>query len=502
MSDEIIYIPIDDRPCTMNYPGMVAPIVNHEIIIPPKEFLGTAKTPAKPGIIINWLKEKLKEKPKIKNIIFSADMIAYGGLVASRKNSVDFKYAKKYLDDFFKVLAGFHGNKYCFNTLMRLAPSSFSERDFCKSSQIINSSRDLYNKFHETKFKNILNFYRKIIKDHLTPEIKSYIKTRERNLKLNLDLINRTQTGDVKCLFISMDDTKPQTLNEIEASFLKKKSTPSTFICPGTDEAALLLVARSILYKYPSKIKIFPSYFPEKGKNVLTAYEDRSIGSLFKGYIEIIGAIEAPSEKDADFVMLFNCPYNRQEEANSEHIQPFNIKNCHRDLIEKITKLLRENTKFAIADLKYANGADISLMELLKENKFLHTPIGYAAWNTAGNTLGTVLVHSIFRFISLKDELNTDNAHYRFLLDRYLDDWAYQAVIRPRITGFLSGDDRYYIKNPNKLKEIEAIIQKEIKVFIKNNLSDYLNESSLNKLIYKANLPWKRIFEIGLSYDV
>ena len=89
----------------------------------------------------------------------------------------------------------------------------------------------------------------------------------------------------------------------------------------------------------------------------------------------------------------------------------------------------------ACADVAYANGADLKLVPLLKREVALEKLDGYAAWNTAGNTLGTVVAHAAVRFLAREAGLGlgSELAHLEFLLLRFADDWGYQGVVRTEL---------------------------------------------------------------------
>ena len=74
----------------------------------------------------------------------------------------------------------------------------------------------------------------------------------------------------------------------------------------------------------------------------------------------------------------------------------------------------------ACADVAYANRADLKLVPLLKREVALEKLDGYAAWNTAGNTLGTVVAHAAVRFLAREAGLGlgSELAHLEFLLLR------------------------------------------------------------------------------------
>ena len=145
--------------------------------------------------------------------------------------------------------------------------------------------------------------------------------------------------------------------------------------------------------------------------------------------------VDAP--QDADIILMLNTPGESQGEAPLQALVR-TVDTSARNLPEFVSAMGYYKDRgyiVACADVAYANGADLKLVPLLKRSIPLERLDGYAAWNTAGNTLGTVVAHATARFLARELDLGLESeaAHLEFLLLRFADDWAYQAVVRPQI---------------------------------------------------------------------
>ena len=78
----IALVPLDDRPVCLQYPTMMAPLAHAEVVAPPIELLGRFTTPGDTDAIARWL--RAQDWRAFDALIVSTDMLAYGGLVASR----------------------------------------------------------------------------------------------------------------------------------------------------------------------------------------------------------------------------------------------------------------------------------------------------------------------------------------------------------------------------------------------------------------------------------
>src|SRR4029077_11467854 len=85
-AQRILLVPIDSRPATGQFAQMIAHIADVQVQMPPYETLGRFTKPGDPGLILAWLERQ--DYSDVSAVVVSADMIAYGGLIASRKNDV------------------------------------------------------------------------------------------------------------------------------------------------------------------------------------------------------------------------------------------------------------------------------------------------------------------------------------------------------------------------------------------------------------------------------
>jgi Protein of unknown function (DUF4127) len=83
VSSAIGLIPLDSRPATSLLPIRIAAVGGLEVVTPPRELLGTAKTGANLEAIRDWL---WTANPRA--LVVSLDALAYGGLVQSRSSTI------------------------------------------------------------------------------------------------------------------------------------------------------------------------------------------------------------------------------------------------------------------------------------------------------------------------------------------------------------------------------------------------------------------------------
>jgi hypothetical protein len=188
------------------------------------------------------------------------------------------------------------------------------------------------------------------------------------------------------------------------------------------------------------------------------------------------------------------------------------------EFVRALQVTLDSGLPVALADVAFVNGADLLLGQRLMQTA-LPAPVpqaqvaprllAYAGWNTAGNTLGTVLAQAVLRLLMLQhDPAPTQTAaQTAFLFRRYLDDYYYQAVERTQLMyedlpalGLAPSMERL---PADKLEAVEARLRTRLTAAA-GELRDCFVKAGLVRDISISNihLPWQRLFEIGFDVQV
>src|SRR6185503_6348833 len=93
----VVPVPLDDRPVTRQLPAMLGAIAGREVREPPRDLLGNYLTFGRPDAIDQWLNGPRASGASA--YVLSTDMLAYGGLVASRVPQTS------YVDAYFRLRA-------------------------------------------------------------------------------------------------------------------------------------------------------------------------------------------------------------------------------------------------------------------------------------------------------------------------------------------------------------------------------------------------------------
>ena len=437
-SMKIAFLPIDNRPVCYTLAKYIAQIDESiEFFLPPRECLGDLTKTADIENLISWL----ENLPKVDSLILSLDTLVYGGLIPSRRSTETLEELEERLARIKPLLR--NKKVYAFSSIMRISNNNYNEEE-----------KEYWSKFGKKIFE--YSFSGGVNKADIPDEIlDDYLATRKRNFEVNKIYLAWQKEGLFDTLIFSKDDCAEKGFNVEEAKELEKLGGKTK---TGADEIPLSLLARSI----DKKIKVFPEFLEPDCKNLISNYEDVSIEKSVLGQLELAG-FEVSSSDEADIVLIVNNFRNKQGElVMGWTTEPFD------------GKLVLPNKPFAVADVRFANGADNAFVAQLLEKIDLANFYGYAGWNTSANTLGSLLCAMKVKW---QAKQYNSQAFAKLELVRFLDDWAYQANVRAQI---------------------------EKPVDIRNLMQPY--ETRLNNVLKLApskldyTYPWKRKFEIEVRF--
>ena len=428
---KICFIPIDNRPVCYNLAKDIAAIdENIELFIPPREFLGDLTRSAGVNEIIEWI----ENIPECDAMVISLDTIAYGGLIPSRRSPDSIDKIKIRLNRLKPLLEG--KKVYAFSSIMRISNNNYNEeeKEYWKDWGI---------KIFEYSYSGVNDGIPQAILD-------DYLATRKRNFEINKTYLN----GGLNTLIFSKDDCAPKGFNVDEARELERLGAKTK---TGADEIPLTLLARAI----EKEIKVFVEFTEPDYKDCISNYEDVSIEKSVQGQLELGGFTQVQTREEADVILILNNFIEKQGEyVMGWTTQPFR------------KTFTPPDKPYAIADVRYANGADNDFVEQLLPQIDLKNFDGYAGWNTSANTIGSLLAGVKVRWNAGK---YNEAAFKRLQIIRFLDDWAYQANVRGMI------------ENPCDIQDLMKPY--EIK------LAEIFGQIPPIEYLY----PWSRKFEVEIS---
>jgi hypothetical protein len=463
-------------------------IANVELVSPPRELLGRFTQFGKSDEIVEWLGQQ--DLSTFEAAIVSLDMLAYGGLVASRVHATPATQATSRV----QILRSLRQKAprlkmYGSSVIMRLAPTADGKNE---------AYREKLSKWAEVSpYAEEKDLTARLERDIPTAALNDYNQARERNLSLNRLAVALAKEEVLDYLILSQDDAKPRGVHVRDRETLIKSINEQNLgeriaVQPGADEVSMLLLARAVSEKYDYHPRVKAIYSTETVAAQVMPYEDRPLGKTVSFHLKAVGAKEVEKAEEADIVFfVFATRFeNGSSAAFAQKIVDFTKKNPKKGII--------------IVDIDPkgdVQGGDVSFTENLYKRKIFAKTFGYGSWNTAGNAIGTALPHGIvygasrgIKGTKMQAE-GMAKAQRWFTFNRLLDDFAYHSVVRPAAQqmGREKGWNVYRLSD-SQTQQMEA--------YCLEALSSY--SKSLGFGIAKLNfdLPWNRTFEAEIDFEV
>lgn len=484
-SQSILFVPLDDRPCCLDLVQRLAGLADRQVRIPDRESLGRFQKPGNPKAILDWLQGQPSDLP----LIASLDMLSWGGLIASRHPDSDPQSARANFERFLSLQDTRQAPTYAFKTLLRTAPTQTSVEETEQAEQIVALSRL---GFLKEKMRlgaqngGHVDAAMAQLKESISPAfLDRYLGVRKRNHQFDRYVVESASHFDA--LLVAMDDCQTEGWNLIEKENLQKLAEERRMAVdfyPGTDESAGLLLARLLC----AETGIEPVWSHSHLPLTQTRYEDRPLGALLQSQLQAARLRQGRCRRKLFMFGRLGTQQEADRQAGGSRVERDSIE----AFLQALEAALDDGDSCVVADLAFANGGDLGLVDALLERKLAPRLTGYSAWNTAGNTLGTALA-----MLALYPEFpNERQEHARRLLlwERLTDDAFYQSRFRFRLKkeigpGLnLAGDE---------LTAAEKLLGGEFHNFAADLWARLFPQEP--PLPFRVSLPWGRLFEVAIE---
>ena len=424
---KIALLPLDERPANTRYPMQIAAMASASLLLPPPELLSNLRQPANRAGLAKWL---MDIAPTAEGIVASIDLIGHGGLIASRISTDDVQDVLQAVAPLLRLRKP--GRPvFAFNVIQRISNANDNTEEplfwgeFGESLYRYSRALDLALSGDVPAQQE-----RHALEAHIPAEYRqAWLARRLRNHTVNLAMLHAATQGAFDLLVIPSDDTSPIGLSARERKHLEAMHVlGQVLMYPGADDLGSALVARMVNQLCQHAPRVFVHYTDERMMRNIAPYEDRPIFIAVETQIMAVGAQPATSIDEADVVLVVSPPFER---VNGQDPHPQNLNAQHRTdmLLPEVLRIrnwVRAGRRVAIADVAFPNGAEPAFVELLFEHVEIAKLIAFGGWNTAGNTLGTVLGAACV-------PNQNDEARQKQLAHHLLEDWGYQAIVRDEL---------------------------------------------------------------------
>lgn len=503
---KIIYIPLDERPCNYEFPSLLAAGTDYTVVRPDLKMMGLKKRPGDVEKLWAWLFEQARDAD---GAIIALDTLLYGGIIPSRLHRLTTEQCEERLEQVRRLKQINPSLQlFAFQLIMRCPRYSSSDEE-----------PDYYEEWGEEIFRRGYIRHRlalgvatedeqselRRIEAVLPEEVwREYTERRAVNLAANKRSIELVKDRAIDFMVIPQDDSAPYGLTAIDQQEVRERVKAcrqqlSVYMYPGADEAGCTLLARMINRFEGRKPRVHVHFSSVQGPFVTPLYEDRLLYESVKYQIMAAGGLMTSSLTEADMALCLNTPGESMMEAGNQG-QPHPGYQVYRNIVELVEMaddiVRRLDKPCVIADIAYANGADLELLQLLRDKKLLFELAGYAGWNTSSNTLGTCIAQGMIYAV-----YGDTSQHRDFLSLRYVEDGGYCAFVRRDVTDrVLPEMGLGYFAVDGRRGRVAERVRAELNRFIETRLHD--DEDEYEIVIDDCYMPWSRMFEVGLKTHV
>ena len=486
----IAFLPLDDRPITRGAFLQLAAAAGLEVVTPPRSMLGDRRDPADVEALWTWVGGDGADADLL---IASAELLIYGGLVPSR-------IGHESLDRCLALAARFadarrrapHRRMLVSASNLRLpqTPDASEEPEYWAE----HGPRIFAYSYHADRFTQTRDAASQRLAAAADaaiprPVLADVMARRARNLTVVLTLIEQASRAELECLLIGQDDAAeygfPQRdLRTIETAIADRGARARAWATYGTDELALRLLARAWLATQRRVPGVRVVYSYPDNRDAIPRYEGQGLDRTVRSHITTAGCRPAEHAEDLTlFVHNFpgaqgEAPFQEPYDAGS--LAPF---------FSNIASAAASARPFAVADVRYANGADRTFVDGLLKVPGAARMQAYGGWNTSSNTIGMALAQAL---------LPAGPAAQAFTVTRFLDDWGYQAAVRQRLAAEVV--PRYPGGTARRLGPALAPCAQAARAWLEGDYVPILAPIFGRRIaVTGVGFPWERLFEIDLQ---
>lgn len=449
--------------------------------MPPTDLLGHRRRAGRVPALWEWIEAHASEADAL---IGAWEAMAYGGLVASRRSDDTLEATRAVTDRLERLAASHTGLRIYLAAVNARLPVHGASREGPDYWAQWGSQIAAYSEARD-RGGDVASAARSVPSDVLD----DVLWLRRRNLVAILDLCALASRGVIHHLLVGQDDTPPVGLARSDLAAIRshvaRSSTDRVLVTHGADELCLRLLARATGDLLGVRPRVEIAYTWPQAASRVPRYESAPLDGTVREHLESVGATVAESGGDA-FLLVHNFPEETQPEAGDPRAPDV-------DALERARAMLRgHRAAKGVADVRYANGADDLFARMLLAHPRALGIAAYAGWNTASNTLGTALAHLILAWHAREGRLPASGSpHRQALLDRFLDDWGYQAVVRP----LLLEDARGRGVEPDHLREASPVLRQRALDLFRREVLPALTIVFGAVALESIDFPWGRLFE-------
>jgi Protein of unknown function (DUF4127) len=502
----ICFLPLDERPVTRDAFLRLAAAAGAAVVTPAREQLGELKRPADVEALWAWLASAAEGSDAI---IASAELLIYGGLVPSRVGHESLGRCVALADRWRDVRRrGPRRPLYLSASNLRLPNSDDASEE---PEYWAECGRRIFAcSFHEDRYEATGDAASREGAAAARAAVPSAVLDdvrwrRGRNLAVLTHLIDLAAAGVFDGVLIGQDDAAEygwtrRDLRALIAAAAERRAGSRVWVTYGTDELNVRLLARAaVSARRPASPAVRVVYSAPAHRGVIPRYEGQALDLTVTSHIETAGCRRVDTTEDV-CLLVHNAPGEQREAPDQEPYPRADLDG----LFEALDRTRAAGVPCGLADVRYSNGADRTLVDRLLDGPGASGVRAYGGWNTASNTLGMVVAQvllSAFPPPGAEPGAAAERANRDFLILRLLDDWGYQSIVRQRLAREVL--PRFPGVGPLDISRAGGACAEAARVWLQETCAPPIARSfGVPITIGPVGFPWNRLFHVALDVRV
>ena len=308
----IAFIPIDDRPVTAQLPVLLGRVAGVPVHAPQPALLGRFLRPGSSDALVIWLNQEAA-RSRARDFVVSTDMLAYGGLIASRAPGATYFDAESRLRELAHLRGEYpHAWIGAFGTIMRLAPTGIPAGTAFFAAYPLWEYLQEYANLHDPLLPTEEATAAQLREQIGEVTFDAYLSTRGRNLAVDRLLLKMTAAGTIDRLVLGQDDAGPVGLHVPDVRTLQSDLAALDLgdrasIEPGADELGTALVANAIARAARWQPRIAVRYSTPGGAAFQDPIEFAPVSNAVNALIGLCGGVA--DDTNPEIVLYVRVPH-------------------------------------------------------------------------------------------------------------------------------------------------------------------------------------------------
>lgn len=503
----VLLVPLDSRPVNTQHVQLLAGLAGFRLLQPPADLLDNYTDPSDTAGLLSWLAQNLNQADAA---IIATNNLLTGGLIASRHPNSYLDLESK-LGQFETLLQQYPKTDVTLiNVLPRQLPTQFSNAGWTYRQQLTR-----YGQLTDKTAQGLTNPAERselVSLEHSLPKqiLQDYLGIYTANSTIDQRLLSLISSGAVDRLVLTLDDAAPfglanQVQRELTQLAKERNVSGQLFALTGADETSMLALARLVT----AANKVTPSfqlhYERSNDAEILIRLETRPLNWMISEKIVFVGGVVVAQQAENQLFIHARVG-TRAVPATARALKDYHD----------------QGLQTGVLDIALVNQSDAGFTDELYKQATADAIDSYAGWNTASNSIGSVVAHLAVRSAirgqlanfpatstQLRARLSAD-LEYRFL--HMADEYSYLALVKPHLTKWsisqhISTDQI----PPEQMTTVDSQLATLMQPYLENLAKrfsgpfcyrwgpDQTTTLQVANWLWQVKLPWPRLFEVQVE---